>query len=145
MKHTYYILMTLFVGILVLTGIIVLLFETDILIAGMAVGNAQKEFVMTIIMELLTLGQIWLALRLFKFKMVKQDLIARKEVALRKWGILRLLLLAIPMLFNALFYEIFLNTTFGYLAIILLFCQPFVYPSLARCEAEVTPENKEEQ
>lgn len=145
MKHTYYILMTFFVGALVLTGIIVLLFETDVLLAGTAVGNSQVEFLMTIIMELLTLGQIWLALRLFKFKMVKQDLVARKEVALRKWGILRLFLLAIPMLFNAFFYEIFLNTTFGYLAIILLICQPFVYPSLARCEADVTPDNKEEQ
>ena len=145
MKHTHYILMAVFVGALVLTGIIVLLFETDVLLAGTAVGNSQVEFVMTIIMELLTLGQIWLALRLFKFKMVKHDLIARKEVALRSWGVLRLLLLDIPLLFNALFYEIFLNATFGYLAIILLVCQAFVYPSLARCEAEVTPENKEEQ
>ena len=137
--------MTVFVGALVLTGIIVLLFETDILLAGTAVGNSQVEFVMTVIMELLSLGQIWLALRLFKFKMVKQDLVARKEVALRNWGILRLLLLDIPMLFNAIFYEIFLNTTFGYLTIILLICQAFVYPSLARCEAEVTPDNVEEQ
>ena len=145
MKHTYHILMTVFVGALVLTGIIVLLFETDVLLAGTAVGNSQVEFVMTVIMELLSLGQIWLALRLFKFKMVKQDLITRKEVALRNWGVLRLLLLDIPMFFNALFYEIFLNTTFGYLTIILLVCQAFVYPSLARCEAEVAPENKEEQ
>ena len=137
--------MTVFVGALVLTGIIVLLFETDVLLAGTAVGNSQVEFVMTVIMELLSLGQIWLALRLFKFKMVKQDLITRKEVALRNWGVLRLLLLDIPMFFNALFYEIFLNTTFGYLTIILLICQAFVYPSLTRCEAEVTPENKEEQ
>lgn len=137
--------MTVFVGALVLTGIIVLLFETDILLAGTAVGNSQVEFVMTVIMELLSLGQIWLALRLFKLKMVKQDLVARKEVALRNWGILRLLLLDIPMLFNAIFYEIFLNTTFGYLTIILLICQAFVYPSLARCEAEVTPDNVEEQ
>ena len=137
--------MAVFVGALVLTGIVVLLFETDILLAGTAVGNSQVEFVMTVIMELLSLGQIWLALRLFKLKMVKQDLVARKEVALRNWGILRLLLLDIPMLFNAIFYEIFLNTTFGYLTIILLICQAFVYPSLARCEAEVTPDNVEEQ
>ena len=145
MKHTHHILMAVFVGALLLTGIIVLLFETDVLLAGTAVGNSQVEFVMTIVMELLTLGQIWLALRLFKLKMVKQDFIARKEVALRKWGVLRLLLLDIPLLFNALFYEIFLNASFGYLAIILLPCQVFVYPSLARCEAEVTLENKEEQ
>lgn len=145
MKQTHNILMMIFVGALLLTGVIVLLFETDILMSGMAVGESQKEFIATVIMELLSLGQIWIALRLFKFKVVKQDLVSRKEVALRKWGILRLLLLDIPLLFNALFYEIFLNTTFCYLGFILLLCQPFVFPSLSRCEAEVTPDNIEKQ
>jgi hypothetical protein len=31
-----------------------------------------------------------------------------------------------------------MNTTFGYLGIILLLCLPFVFPSLSRCEAETT-------
>lgn len=143
MKQTRNILMAFFLSALLLTGGIVVLFETNILEQGMAVGNSQAEFVLTVAMELLSLGQIWLALRLFKMKVVKQDLIRRKADALRKWGVLRLMLLDIPMVFNALFYELFLNTTFGYLAIILLICHPFVYPSLSRCEAEVETENEE--
>ena len=132
--------MGFFIGGILLPIIIVLLFETDVLMSGTAIGATQPEFVLTVIMQLLTLAQIWLALRLFKLKIVKNDLLARKEAALLKWGTLRLFLLDMPLLFNAFFYEIFLNTAFGYLALILLICQPFVYPSQARCEFEVTPD-----
>jgi hypothetical protein len=45
-------------------------------------------------------------------------------------------LLDVPLIANTLFYEWYLNTTFGYMAIILLICQPFIYPSMARCLAE---------
>lgn len=140
MKRTRNILMGFFIGGILLPIIIVLLFETDVLMSGTAIGATQPEFVLTVIMQLLTLAQIWLALRLFKLKIVKNDLLARKEAALLKWGTLRLFLLDMPLLFNAFFYEIFLNTAFGYLALILLICQPFVYPSQARCEFEVTPD-----
>lgn len=140
MKQTRNILMCVFVWALVLTALIVLVFETGLLEQGTAIGDSQIEFIITIVMELLTLAQIWLALRLFKIKQVREDLLTRKEIALRKWGVLRLDLLDIPLLANALFYELFMNTTFGYMAIILLICQPFVYPSMARCEAEVTSE-----
>ena len=140
MKQTRNILMGVFVGALAFTALLVFLFETGLLVQGTATGNSQAEFVITIAMELLTLAQIWLAMRLFKIKQVRHDLVNGKEIALRKWGIVRLELLDIPLVANALFYELFMNTTFGYMAIILLICQPFVYPSMARCEAEVTSE-----
>ena len=70
-------------------------------------------------MELVTLADAWLALRLFKMEIIRSDLQRRKEVALLKWGTLRIFLLDMPMLFNAFLYEMFLQTTFGYLAIIL--------------------------
>ena len=141
MKKTKNILMGFFIGGVLLPILIVLLFETDVLISGTAAGRTQDEFVLTVVMELITLADAWLALRLFKINFVRKDLLARKEVALMKWGALRMFLLDMPMLFNVFFYEIFLQTTFGYLAIILLICQPFVYPSMARCESEVTPDN----
>ena len=144
MRQTRNILMGVFVGALTFTALIGLLFETGLSEQGMATGNSQAEFVITIAMELLTLAQIWLALRLFKIKQIRQELMNRKEFALRKWGIVRLELLDIPLVANALFYEMFMNTTFGYMAIILLICQPFVYPSMARCEAEVSQENANE-
>ena len=58
-----------------------------------------------------------------------------------KWGMLRLLILEAPMVIDTLLYYIYMNTTFGYLAIILLLCLPFVFPSLNRCLAETSEES----
>lgn len=122
-----------------LSLITVVLFETNILEFGYyASDNTQAEFLLTIMMEILTLAVIPVALKLFKFKNVRADLIARKAEALRKWGMLRLLLLEVPMLLNILLYYAYGKTTFGYMAIILLLTLPFVYPSMERCQSEVT-------
>ena len=53
-------------------------------------------------------------------------------------GMTRLIILEAPMVINTLLYYIYMNTTFGYLGIILLLCLPFVFPSLSRCEDETT-------
>ena len=91
---------------------------------------------MTFLMELMTLGCAFLALRLFKFEKIHQELISAKAVALRNWGVIRLVMLLFPLWADTLLYYIYMNTTFGYLGIILVLCLPFVYPSLSRCEAE---------
>jgi hypothetical protein len=88
-------------------------------------------------MELLTLGCVFLGLRLFKFKTVHADLVSSEHAALSAWGALRLVMLLAPMVANTYLYYLFMNTTFGYMAIIGLLCIPFVFPTLSRCEAEV--------
>ena len=60
-----------------------------------------------------------------------------------KWGLIRLLIIEVPMLADTLLYYIYMNTTFGYLGIMLLLCMPFVYPSMNRCIAETTEEETE--
>ena len=95
---------------------------------------------MTFLMELMTLGCAFLALRLFKFEKIHQELITGKAFALKKWGIIRLVLLLFPLWADTLLYYLYMNTTFGYLGIILVLCLPFVYPSESRCEDEVRSE-----
>ena len=139
MKQVKLTLIVLFWTFIVLSLITVVLFETNVLEFGYyASDNTQAEFLLTIMMEILTLAVIPVALKLFKFKKVHADLIARKAEALRKWGILRLLLLEVPMFVNTLLYYAYGKTTFGYMAIILLLTLPFVYPSNERCQSEVT-------
>ena len=84
----------------------------------------------------MTLGCAFMALRLFKFEKIHQELISGKAVALRKWGVVRLVMLLLPLWADTLLYYLYMNTTFGYLGIILVLCLPFVYPSESRCEAE---------
>ena len=123
---------------LVLSLVLIVLYETDTLEAGLLADDKQSEFVLTFIMELLSLGAAFLGLRLFKFKLVHDELVALREPAMWKWGLIRLLILEVPMFANTLLYYIYMNTTFGYMGIMLLLCLPFVFPTLGRCEVETT-------
>ena len=136
MKETKKLLMTLFVSGIVLVLMIVCLYETEVVVPGLLATDKQSEFLLTFLMELMTLGCAFFGLRLFKFEKIHQELITGKAVALRKWGMIRLLLLLLPLWADTLLYYIYMNPTFGYLGIILALCLPFVYPSMNRCEAE---------
>ena len=124
-----------------MVGIIVL-YESRVLESGVLADSKQTEFLAMTGMELISLAGAFLGLRLFKFQKIHDALVTRKEPALLKWGILRLLILEVPMVSNTYLYYMYMNTTFGYLAIILLLCLPFVFPSQSRCIAETTEEDK---
>lgn len=137
MKNVKNTLTVLLWTVLALALIVVVLFETDVLMFGYYAGSSeQAEFLLTTMMELLTLAVIPLALKLFKFPRVHADLVSRKAEALRKWGLLRLLMLLVPLLVNTLLYYAYANVAFGYMAIILVIVLPFVYPSMERCQSE---------
>ena len=137
MKETRNLLMTLFcipIGYVVAVAIV---FETNIFESGLYADDKNVEFMMTAVMELVTLGTVFLALRLFKFNKVHAELVSKKHNALSKWGTLRLVMILAPMVANTYLYYLYMNTTFGYMAIIGLLCLPFVFPTMSRCEAEV--------
>ena len=145
MKKVSKTLMLIYVLLVALTLAIVALYELDVLESGVLADSKQTEFVAMTAMELTTLCAAFLGLRLFKFPKIHADLVTHQEPAMLKWGILRLLILEVPMVVNTYLYYIYMNTTFGYLAIILLLCLPFVFPSLNRCIDETTEEVKSEE
>ena len=126
-------LMAFYIAQIALALVIIVLFETDVL-------PVQSDFVMVALMEIISLGAAFLGLRLFKFKPIHDDLVNRPETAMWKWGMSRLLILEVPMVINTLLYYIYMNTTFGYMGIMLLLCLPFVFPTLNRCLAETSEE-----
>ena len=140
MKKVSQQLIAFYTAQIALALIFVVLFELDMLPTGIMADDKQTDFLLTATMEIVSLGAAFLGLRLFKFEVVSKSLVEQKEKAMWKWGMTRLLILEAPMVINTLLYYIFMNTTFGYLAIILLLCLPFVYPSLNRCLAETTAE-----
>ncbi len=119
---------------------VILLYETDMLDAGVMEQHKQSEFFLSALMIIVSLGAAFLGLRLFKFKAVHSDLVSREEPAMWKWGVIRLLILEVPMVVDTLLYYWYMNTSFGYLAVILLLCLPFVFPSLNRCLSETSEE-----
>ena len=133
-------LVVIYMSLAAIALAIIILYETDILEAGVMEEQKQLEFILTAMMELISLGAAFMGLRLFKFKTVHNDLVNRLEPAMWKWGVIRLLILEVPMVIDTLLYYIFMNTTFGYLAVMLLLCLPFVFPSVNRCLAETSEE-----
>jgi len=91
-------------------------------------------------MEALTICLIPLALRLFKFDRIGKSLAEGKEKSLLRWGTLRMMMICVPLMANTLFYYLFMNVAFGYMAIICLICLIFVNPTMGRCINETKSE-----
>lgn len=124
-----------------LSVLLVLLYETNVLEAGALAGSANMEFLVLSAMEILVLAMIPLALRLFKFSAIRRQLTATPEPALKKWGIVRLLMFLVPMVACTwMYYLFFMKAAFGYLTIILLICLGFVVPTMDKCNAETKEE-----
>ena len=142
MKQVKLILNVLFWTTLSVAIMMAIVFETELIEPGFLAGaSANGEFPVTILMELLTLASVPFTLKLFHFNRVHIDLVTRKSEALRFWGVLRLTLLGGLLISNTLLYYIYMNTSFGYMALIILICLPFVFPSMDRCLTE-TEEDK---
>ena len=129
MNKTISFLRTVLIANVGVAVVIAALYELDILPSGMMAGRPQDEFLSTISMELITIVFIPVALRLFKTKDVEKRLEEGNIKAFRKWGLLRILMITVPLVLNTLLYYSFMNTTFGYMALILLICLPFIYPA----------------
>ena len=69
------------------------------------------QFLLTTVMELATLLCAYLGLRLVK----------------KSWKV-RMAIIVVPLLINALLYVVYQTTPFFYLAVVLLICVPFVWP-----------------
>lgn len=144
MKKTRNILMAEFISVIAIALLIVVLYECDVLGIGILATSDSLEFIFTTVMEIITLVSIPSALRMFRFGKVRRALSEGKEKALKDWGTLRIMLLGIPLVVNTLLYYLFMATTFGYMAIILLLCMPFIYPALGKCNYEVSVAEGEE-
>ena len=129
MNKTISLLRTVLIANVGVAVVIAALYELDILPSGILAGRPQDEFLSTISMELITIVFIPVALRLFKTKDVEKRLEEGNIKAFRKWGLVRILMITAPLVLNTLLYYSFMNTTFGYMALILLICLPFIYPA----------------
>lgn len=103
---------------------------------GFLAMDGRTEFCVLTAAELATIVTIPAALRLFKTKRMRARLEAGGVEGMMAPALLRLAPLLLLAVANTLLYYGTVNTAFGYMAIILLLCLPFVYPGRARCEEE---------
>lgn len=137
MKRVRKILLMEFWIPIVICLVVIVLFENEVLLPGVFGNDKVHDYYAAIFMELITICLIPLSLRLFKFKKVRKMMEGKGVDDLLRWGSVRLCMLVVPMMVNAVLYYLFMNVAFGYMGIIGLLCLVFVYPSKTRCESEV--------
>ena len=130
-------LKTLFYIGIALELLLIALYESNVLLEGAWCGNAEAEFIVMTLMQLVTVCAIPLALRLLKFSVVRQYVTSHGEQGLQKMSVFRMLLLFVPILLNSVFYYEFVKAGFGYLAIILAISLVFIVPTQSRCASEL--------
>ena len=142
MERARRILYIMYISVVLSGGVIALLFETDIMPAGIMADNADADFCARSVLELLALVCIPVSLKLFTTSRVRASLAREKAGALLRWGVARIALLGVPYVLCAVAYYLFMQTTFFYLALILLVCMVFIYPSAGRCRNEMGEEKR---
>ena len=117
----------------------------DFLYVDMAVLSETSKttmYIIQMVMILLTLGLVPFALRLFKFGFVRRQLAAQREQALLRWGLVRISILGSLLIINTILYYIYAyEPAFGYLAVMVLLCMPFILPTMSRCLSEIEEVN----
>ena len=118
----------IFWAVLALMLAAVILFETNEQLTGFLGMTEADEFKLLSVMEMLTLMSIFLMLRLFKFERIARQIEESPQRALPLWTSGRVAVMLVMIAANGLLYYGTMNTTFGYLAIIMMVSLPFVYP-----------------
>lgn len=137
MKKTISLLRASFLLPMAVCLVLIALFENGVLLPGERAGLTVEEFYVLSAMELLAIVVVPTALYLFRIGAVKRKLVTERETALLRLGLVRILMMALPMMANTLLYYIYMLPSFGYLAIILFLSLFFVYPSAERCVGDI--------
>ena len=143
MEKVSSILKKLFYGILAVALLVVVVFETGLLTPGSLGGDKAAEFPILTAMELLTVCLIPFSLYLFRVKSVRQNLLAAPAQSMLTWGFVRMAMLAFLLVVNVVCYYLYMNASFGYMAIIAAISMLFIYPSIGRCKEETSSNDEE--
>lgn len=123
-----------------ITLLIVVLFESELILPGMFSEYDHVQVFVEMVMILVVLAFIPSSLYMFKTKHVHGLLTDDESSAPRNllvWGTVRMMMLCVPMVVCMFLYYAFdLTVGFFYLSVICALCLFMVYPSLGRCLKE---------
>ena len=140
MKQAEKILTINYFIVLAFTLVIIVFGENDWLNnVGIMHDDKSSDFIMTSIMEIITICLIPVSLRLFKFKKIRNGILSdttENHSSFISCAIVRLGMLQLPMIVNAILYYMYMNVAFGYMGIILFLVSFFIFPTVERCNFE---------
>ena len=137
MKHVCKILRVTFFSFIALCLLIVMANECELIVPASCIPGTTASYYLLMAMEMATLVLIPLALWMFRSGMVRSRLKRHKEKALLTFGLLRISLVAIPMVLDTVLYYVSMTPSYAYLAIIHFLGLFFILPTMERCVGEV--------
>lgn len=142
-KQVQRILMTNFLFMLLVALLLVVLYETEILTANDIAANQTMMFGILVVMELTTILVIPMALKLFSLKAIAANCWRKRAMLCFFWGTTRINMLC-PAYAHQYLYVLSDHVACIrlYMAIILVLCLFFVYPSIGRCIEETSEEGE---
>lgn len=124
-----------YVLVWVLPLVLVVLYETGIMVEGAYAGDIRMDYILQTIGILLAVGLIPLSLRLFSLslvKNVKQLSLPEALKSYRRWSEVRIGMLLAPVLVNLSFYYLTMNNTGVLCAMMALIASLFCIPTRKR-------------
>ena len=119
--------------------LLILLAELDIIAVGRFADATQNEFIVHIIMTLVTLVALPICLRLMHMKRIRERLSKENTPTYyNRLSLLRVSLLGVILLINTICYYLFMKVTFLYLAIIVMLAYILIFPTKNRYGYENT-------
>lgn len=106
-------------------------------------NDSKSSYILSAAAILLTLGIIYFAIKLFRFKFISKQLQTPDKTKQIKvyinWNILRYLLLLAVIIFDLYLYFVTAGTTGFYCAVIALLSASFCFPTIQEIEEPATP------
>lgn len=121
----------LFSGVLTFFAIVEFVIG-DMFSSSITVDAPTLDFAFESGLVIITLGAIYLSLRLPKIKMIEEKLIADPIAKFREYSIVRFAMLEGVAILNIVSYMCFGNSSYAWLATIALLASPFIYPTKER-------------
>lgn len=112
---------------LLVAAVIAALCETGMVVLYSSVGDTEQYWTV-LSMELITIVLLPMAAFLLKMHGVRADIKKHGATALLRWSLLRLCMVGLPLVANTVLYYVFVNVSFGYLAIMGAIFMAFVRP-----------------
>ena len=112
---------------LLAAAVIALLYETDVLPAGV-LGGSESEYGVMTIAELATVILLPSAAFLHRWKPVARHIEEHGAKAAVGWWLTRLVMVGIPLIGNTLLYYLYMSVSAAYMAMMSAVIMVFIYP-----------------
>lgn len=134
-----------YIAVWVAAIVLFLAYQNDWLLSGALVNNGMATYIANYTTIAITIGFIYLALKLFVLKGIAARIMQGGERCYLRWAEIRLCMLAIALLLSVNVYQATLEKSGAFCALITAIALLFIVPSRQDMINRTTPQKEEEE